>query len=228
MQKELAIKTEVTGKGKTYTAILNILRALALLEMLYYAFFGAGAFGSFGRGFSPLGVGCNLGFLAISFIPGWFTEHSTLQFPLWWQVFFCVFVYSSMCLGTAIGFYDIFPWWDIYLHGTSGAILCAGWYYVYTALVGGQVKSPFAAALFAFGMTMATGVLWEFYEFFGDMVLGQNMQRGMLFTEDMAAHVNRFGRFVDPGLVDTMKDMFMNTVGAGAGALCIWFTREKK
>lgn len=142
-----------------------------------------------------------------------------------WQVMFAAFVFASMCLGTALNFYALFPWWDIALHSVSGAIICVGAFYLFRAFEG-RGGGFFGAVAFGFCFTLALGVFWEFYEFFGDMLFGANMQNGVYLEGlNAALYTNRFGRIVDPALFDTMKDMLMNTLGAFVGALWLFGKR---
>ncbi|MBU4536467.1 hypothetical protein KJ603_00305 [Patescibacteria group bacterium] len=54
--------------------------------------------------------------------------------------------------------------------------------------------SPIFVSIFAFSFAIALGVIWEIFEFSVDNVFGVNMQKS--------------------GLVDTMKDLTLDVIGA--------------
>ncbi len=97
--------------------------------------------------------------------------------------------------------------------------------------------SPFFVAVVAFCFSMTIGVLWEFFEFFIDMNLGMDMQKdtvvhsinSVMLNPDgvnvpyrikniTEVYVNNqelgLGGYLDIGLIDTMKDLFVNFIGA--------------
>jgi hypothetical protein len=57
---------------------------------------------------------------------------------------------------------------------------------------------PWALAMLAFCVGLSIGTLWEIFEFTMDQTFGMNMQKS--------------------GLVDTMKDLIIDTAGAAIGA----------
>jgi hypothetical protein len=102
--------------------------------------------------------------------------------------------------------------------------------------------SPVSVALVAFCFSMTIGVLWEFFEWGMDVFFGLDMQKDMILTDissvmihpegkndpvtvegirDMilvledGTHVKLgLGGFLDIGLMDTMKDLLVNLIGA--------------
>ena len=102
--------------------------------------------------------------------------------------------------------------------------------------------SPFFLALLAFCFSMTIGVLWEFFEFFMDNFFGMDMQKDtivhsigsvmldpaggntpvaihditdvIVVTADGAQHPLGLGGYLDIGILDTMKDLFVNFIGA--------------
>ena len=102
--------------------------------------------------------------------------------------------------------------------------------------------SPVYLAIVAFCFSMTVGVLWEFFEFAADRFLGLDMQKNTVLTaigsvaldptmsnkvirvKDIAdvivVHADGsqqalgLGGYLDIGLYDTMKDLFVNFVGA--------------
>lgn len=102
--------------------------------------------------------------------------------------------------------------------------------------------SPFFLALLAFCFSMTIGVLWEFFEFSMDYFLKFDMQKDMILhtvssvmldpaganhpvvirdiADAMVIHSDGtkellgLGGYLDVGLYDTMKDLFVNFIGA--------------
>ncbi|MBI5728799.1 MAG: hypothetical protein HY983_00945 [Candidatus Magasanikbacteria bacterium] len=84
---------------------------------------------------------------------------------------------------------------DIYLHIVGGmSVAAAGIVALRVAERGGWVKinRVFAAFFLVVALVMAAAVTWEFYEFLHDYFYGTHFQ---------------------PNNADTMKDLFMGTVG---------------
>lgn len=102
--------------------------------------------------------------------------------------------------------------------------------------------SPFFMAVTAFCFSMTVGVLWEFFEFSMDRFLLLDMQKDtvidvistvnldpgggttavivkgirdvILVLEDGAQMPLGLGGYLDVGIIDTMKDLFVNFIGA--------------
>src|SRR5699024_60198 len=97
--------------------------------------------------------------------------------------------------------------------------------------------SPLFMAIVAFCFSMTIGVVWEFFEFVMDQIIGYDMQKDTVIhvirsvTLDPAGHnvpyvidnitetaVNGqelgLGGYLDIGLIDTMQDLIVNFIGA--------------
>lgn len=97
--------------------------------------------------------------------------------------------------------------------------------------------SPAYMAVVAFCFSMTIGVIWEFFEFGMDMIFGLDMQKdtvvntihsvmldptnsnipvGITGIEDVVVngHSLGLGGYLDIGLIDTMKDLLVNFIGA--------------
>jgi len=124
------------------------------------------------------------------------------------------FIFFSLFLGSLQDYYERFPLFDGILHFHSGILLgIIGFTLVY--LLNSQKTekislSPEFIALFSVTFSLAIGVLWEVFEYFGDLLLGFNMQ--------------------ESGLPDTMGDLIVNAVGALiVGSIgYVWMRRRKK
>ncbi len=102
--------------------------------------------------------------------------------------------------------------------------------------------SPFYLCLVAFCFSMTIGILWEFFEYGGDKLMKFDMQKDTLITNISSVYINPDnenkpvvvdnigkteifdkdgkllyvidGGYLDIGLNDTMKDLFVNFIGA--------------
>lgn len=102
--------------------------------------------------------------------------------------------------------------------------------------------SPLFLAIVAFCFSMTIGVLWEFFEFGGDSVFHLDMQKDYVINTISSVSLNPdkankaimkkdivdtilvykdgtteslgLGGYLDIGLIDTMKDLFVNFIGA--------------
>ncbi len=135
-----------------------------------------------------------------------------------------LFAFFSTYLGSLQNYYERFDWWDNVLHLTSG-VLIGFLSIVLVNLVLDNYIDHFPnkqdlLVIVVVGVLCAisVGVFWEFYEYAFDYLADGNMQRSIYFTGDNAnqfmQYVRPSGRFIDPGLSDTMYDLFLATVGA--------------
>lgn len=142
-----------------------------------------------------------------------------------------VFAFFATYLGSILNFYERFEWWDDVLHFSSGILLGMLTIILTSFFVMkrfGALKSKKDIVIMVTIGVMASisiAVFWEFYEFSYDYFFDGNMQRSIIVTDpstfDVTMYTRPSGRFVDPGLVDTMGDFFQAVCGAIiAGAYC--------
>lgn len=122
------------------------------------------------------------------------------------QIFYLIFVFMSIFLGSFLNFYKAFSFWDDLLHFISGIVLTLLGYEPAKWLLKDDYNriSPFFIAFFAFGFAMILGLFWEMFEFLGDALVGTNMQRYLSYEGEMLQ-----GREV---LFDTMSDIILQFV----------------
>ena len=151
-----------------------------------------------------------------------------------------IFIFSAEILGEINAFYVKIPVWDTILHTTNGFLMAA----IGFALIDlfnrsdrFSIKmSPYFVAFFAFCFSMTVGVLWEFFEFSMDWFFGLDMQKDWILPSinsvklnptgaNVPVHVDiqsvvingekwNLGGYLDIGIVDTMKDLMVNFIGA--------------
>lgn len=130
-----------------------------------------------------------------------------IQFPDVLVVVYLIFMLMAILLGSGMQAYDI-PYWDKIEHIFSAALLAGIGFMIYAARTPETEHAkidPLLIAIFAatFGVTL--GVLWEFYEFTGDSLLGMNMQRFMAHGQPLIGQA---------ALYDTMGDLLMDVLGS--------------
>lgn len=152
---------------------------------------------------------CILGIVAM-LLPGMLENKLKIAIPSYMLILYTIFLYAAIYLGEVRSFYYNVPNWDNILHTFSGAMIGALGFSIVTLLNRTEkvpiVLSPLFVALFSFCFAVTLGVVWEFYEFTFDGILGLNMQKFAL--ENGTQLIGR------AALTDTMVDLFVDAVGA--------------
>ena len=164
-----------------------------------------------------------------------------VELPTTLEIFILVFIFAAEILGEISEFYLVFPFWDTVLHTING-FLAAAIGFSMVDLLNRSEKivfnlSPLFMAIVAFCFSMTIGVVWEFFEFVMDQIIGYDMQKDTVIhvirsvTLNPAGHnvpyvidnitetaVNGqelgLGGYLDIGLIDTMQDLIVNFIGA--------------
>ena len=152
---------------------------------------------------------CILGVIAM-LLPGLLQKKLRINIPSNMLILYTIFLYAAIYLGEVKSFYYNVPNWDNILHTFSGAMIGAiGFSFVTLLNKTEKVPmnlSPLFVAVFSFFFFFFLGVVWEFYEFTFDGLLGLNMQKFAL--ENGTQLIGR------AALTDTMIDLFVDAVGA--------------
>lgn len=156
-----------------------------------------------GRYFAAL---TTLGIVGATLLPYALGRRFHVPLPPQMELLAVLFVYASLGLGEVHGYYERFWWWDALLHTGSGMLLgIFGFLLVHVMNEHERIAmhlKPGFVALFAFMFAVGLGALWEIFEFAADSAFGLNMQKS--------------------GLVDTMWDLIVDTVGALVISLLGW------
>ena len=165
-----------------------------------------------------------IGGAIVIFLPAKVEEHFDLHIPDQMEILYFLFLFCAIFLGEVQNFYYKIPFWDMILHGFSAAMIGALGFIIVRYLNDSEkldlALSPFFVAMFAFCFAMTCGTIWEIYEFTADALLGTNMQKFITAeNEVLVGHA---------ALVDTMKDIIVNTVGALFTTTLGYFTLKKK
>ena len=136
--------------------------------------------------------------LVLTYLPFFIAERNHFYIPAPFQIVILLFIFASLYLGELQRYYHKFWWWDIMLHTLSGVILgFIGFLLVFLLNKEKQVNvvlSPLFIAIFSFTFAVTVGVVWEIFEFTMDSIFALNMQKS--------------------GLVDTMWDLIVDSIGA--------------
>lgn len=175
-------------------------------------------------------------------LPRFIEEKLDLDLPPFLEVIIMLFIFSAEILGEINAYYEKIPMWDTMLHTINGFLMAAIGFSLVDIFNRSErflVKlSPVFVAIVAFCFSMTIGVLWEFFEFFMDRTFAMDMQKDFFVTTinsvalnpsgaNAAIHVDvdsllvngedwiaKYGGYLDIGLIDTMKDLFVNFIGA--------------
>lgn len=159
-------------------------------------------------------------------LPVIFSSKGKIVIPVSFQIFIMLFIFASMYLGEMRGYFYRYDWWDVMLHSISAVVLgYIGFVLIYALNRDRNIHlklSPFFIALFSFCFAMTVGVVWEIFEFAVDEFLGYNMQK----ARDLELVYGEFDTRL--GVIDTMKDLIMNTIGALFVSIVGYFYCRKK
>ena len=184
--------------------------------------------------------------LVLMLLPSVLSHKLDIHLPSALEVVILLFIFAAEILGEINSFYVRVPNWDTMLHTING-FLCAAVGFAMVDLLNRDERfslqlSPKYLALTAFCFSMTVGVLWEFFEYFADLLLGMDMQKDtvinaihtvtldqslsntvihvedirdvILITSDGTRQALGIGGYLDVGNHDTMKDLLVNLIGA--------------
>ena len=182
--------------------------------------------------------------LALFFVPSLLEETLRIRIPALFEGIIYCFIFAAEILGELGHFYTEFPLWDTMLHTLNGFLFAAVGFSTVELLNRTSKNinlSPLYLTMVAFCFSMTIGVLWEFFECSADLFLGQDMQKDFIVdhfqsvtldpthsqqvipVDDITGTVIQTasgktftidGGYLDIGILDTMKDLFVNFIGA--------------
>lgn len=164
-----------------------------------------------------------------------------IELPTVLEILILIFIFSAEILGEIREYYIMIPMWDTILHTVNGFLAAAIGFSMVDLLNRSDRMtfqlSPLFTAIVAFCFSMTIGVVWEFFEFGMDMIFGLDMQKDTVIQAIRSVTLNPDGRnivsvidpirsvvingkelgiggYLDIGLIDTMKDLIVNFIGA--------------
>ncbi len=198
--------------------------------------------------------------LILFMLPSIIERRLRVDLPDALDIIVILFIFSANILGEIREFYVLVPHWDTALHTINGFLFAAIGFSIVNIFNENKrismTLSPFYMAIAAFCFSMTIGVLWEFFEWGADCILGFDMQKDtvmqtissvMLHPEgknqqvvvsdilqttltlsDGTQYFMNIDGYLDIGLQDTMKDLLVNMVGAIAFSFFGYFYIKTK
>lgn len=229
--KKMKKKYEETNKRSI--AVYLTLRILVIVSMVFQILLG-----NFENAFM-----CILSLFLFT-LPTILSEKFKIGLPSLLEAIIYLFIFSATILGEINNFYGIIPFWDTLLHTLNGFLCAGIGFSLVDLLNQNSQKinlSPLYVMIVAFCFSMTIGILWEFYEFTADMVFRTDMQKDRIVqnissvalnenSENVPIKINAIEKteihskdgsitiiengYLDIGIIDTMKDLFVNFIGA--------------
>ena len=183
---------------------------------------------------------CSLS-LVLFLLPTFFEKNFGIDIPSLLEIMILLFIFCAEILGELQCYYIKFPYWDTMLHTVNGFICAAiGFSLIDIFNRNKRFKfkmSPMFIVLMSFCFSMTAGVVWEFFEFGCDMIFKTDMQKDTIIHSvssvmldpsaankaviidnitdvEISGQQLGLGGYLDIGLIDTVKDLFVNMIGA--------------
>ncbi len=194
----------------------------------------------FTQNFESAGI-CILS-LVLFLLPAFFEQQMKIEIPPVFESIIYLFIFAAEILGEINHYYILIPGWDTMLHTINGFLAAAVGFSlvdVFNQRSERNHLSPIYLTLVAFCFSMTIGVLWEFFEFAGDYFLQMDMQKDFVIQQFGTVSLDPNGKaiilrdivkttielkdgsqyiihggYLDIGIIDTMKDLFVNFIGA--------------
>ena len=207
-----------------------VLRALVILMMILQIF---------NRNYENVFL-CVLTLLLL-LMPSFIQLNLKIELPTPLEITILLFIFAAEILGEIQAYYIRFPFWDTVLHTINGFLMAAIGFALVDILNRSEKfsfqLSPVFLAIVAFCFSMTIGVLWEFFECGMDQFFGLDMQKDTIVNsissvvldptnsnvpvtieniDDVVVNGKSLGLggYLEIGLLDTMKDLFVNFIGA--------------
>lgn len=226
------LKARISLNKKQFIAY-SILRILVLLTAVRCAFT---------HNYESLAI-CVLT-LVLFLLPSLFEQLLKIEIPPVFQIIIYLFIFAAEILGEVNKYYTAIPGWDTMLHTINGILCAAIGFSLFNILNRGSKSmqlSPFYLSLVAFCFSMTVGVVWEFIEFTADQMFFLDMQKDFVVSSFASVTLDESntqipvriseitktiietkngdpvvieGGYLDIGIIDTMKDLMVNFIGA--------------
>ena len=179
--------------------------------------------------------------LVLFLLPTFVESNFGVRVPSTLEIIVLLFIFAAEILGELGDFYVKFTFWDTMLHTLNGFLAAAVGLSLIDLLNRSERfdvhLSPVFVALVSFCFSMTIGVLWEFFEFGMDCIFLTDMQKDTVVNVISSVSLNPdgvnkaviirditdtavngqslgLGGYLDIGLIDTMKDLLVNFIGA--------------
>ncbi|MDD6222218.1 MAG: hypothetical protein PUB14_05275 [Lachnospiraceae bacterium] len=196
--------------------------------------------------------------LILFLLPAFFEAKLKVDIPPLFEGSIYLFIYAAEILGEVNHYYTLIPGWDTMLHTINGFLCAAIGFSMVELLNRSSRRislSPLYLAVVAFCFSMTIGVCWEFIEFTADQLFFLDMQKDTIVqtigsvtldpthsqipvkVSDIVKTViytasgdtvTVEGGYLDIGIIDTMKDLFVNFIGAITFSVIGYFYESKR
>ena len=220
-------------ESKPVFILFTLLRIMTVCAMVRSIIIG-----NYGNAFTALLV------LLLFLVPSFLEGALRLRIPPLFEAIIYCFIFAANVLGEIDHFYAHIPIWDTMLHTLNGFLFAAVGFSTVELLNRNSKKfnlSPLYLTLVAFCVSMTVGVLWEFFECGMDLFFNMDMQKDFIVDkvnsvtldpahDQTVIHVKDIvstqintasgevytieGGYLDIGILDSMKDLFVNFIGA--------------
>lgn len=201
---------------------------------------------------------CCLLALVLFLAPPFVEKALHIKLPTVLEVTVLVFIFCAEILGEIECYYIKYTFWDTMLHTVNGFLFAAFGFCLVDLLNENKrwkfELSPSFQAVVAFCFSMTIGVLWEFFEFSMDHLLMLDMQKDTILTafqsvtldptaqnipiavhdivrttiESADGSTQVIAGYLDVGLTDTIKDLFVNFLGAIVFSVIGWIYVKRR
>lgn len=181
--------------------------------------------------------------LGLFTIPNLVKKNLEVELPTCLEVVIYFFIFSAEILGEVQNFYGLIDNFDTVLHTINGFLMGAIGFSLINLINKKRVSytklSPFFVCLFSLCFSISVGVLWEFGEFGVDYLFNKDCQKDKIVDHIASVELNNSRNkpfilkdidktiiyseqgkrvtiikgYLELGLIDTMKDLFVNFIG---------------
>lgn len=152
-------------------------------------------------------IGGTLAGIVLPFLPQIIAKIFKIKLTFTVQFVYLAFLFVALFLGINFDFYKTVPYFDKITHLASGVLSVLLGHFTLHYFKATNTKKLFQAIFIIF-MSITIAVLWEFFEFACDKLLGQSMQQ-----------------LISIGVDDTMYDLLAATGGAIIGTIISFRTK---
>lgn len=238
-----ALKMEI-AEHKSSFVVYMVLRILVILIMILQVL---------NRNFEDVFY-CVLT-LILLLVPSFLQMELKIELPTPLEIIILLFIFAAEIMGEIGSYYTKFPYWDTMLHTMNGFLAAAIGFSLVDILNRHKSDkfhlSPLYLAIVAFCFSMTIGVMWEFFECGMDLFFGMDTQKDTIVHSissvmldptrtQTIVHINDIhdvtvngqslgvNGYLDIGLLDTMKDLFVNFIGAVVFSIIGFFYVKKR
>lgn len=156
----------------------------------------------------------------------------------------------SPVLGEAYQLYTVVPFYDDILHFTGGVVFAIFGVFLFSFFSKGAKKSLILCGIFALCFSISISAIWEIAEFSSDRIFHTDTQKDTVITEIHSTLLTdkehsagsienikevtvngaplQINGYLEIGLLDTMRDVIMETAGAFLYCIIFWVQKNKK